>query len=78
MRRGVISSPKNCQKDFHWRVTRSNDAGGEVNGSAAGARDTSGCDSGAVHPAKVTTARTPIQIILTNAFPTVRQVAEWI
>jgi hypothetical protein len=50
---------------------RNNDAGGEINGSASGARDTSGCDRGAVHPAKLATTRNPRQNILTNAFLTV-------
>jgi hypothetical protein len=44
--------------------TRSNDGGGgEINGSSSGVRDTSACESGAVHPAKLATTTTPTQII---------------
>jgi hypothetical protein len=59
--------------------TRNNDAGGEINGSASGGRDTSGCERGAVHSAKLAVKRNPRQNILTNAFLTVPPgVAEWI
>jgi hypothetical protein len=51
--------------------TRTDDAGGEINGSASGARDTSGCDRGTVHSAKLATTRNPRQNILTNDFLTV-------
>ena len=58
--------------------TRSNDAGGEINGSDSGARDASGCDSGAVHPIKLATTRTPMQTIFTNTLLTVASVAAWV
>src|SRR5438477_7965211 len=56
------------QRGFAW----SNDDGGEINWSASARRDAVGCDSGAVHPAKLATTRAPIQTIFTNSFLTVQ------
>jgi hypothetical protein len=79
----ALSSEDTTDLRSQCGFTLSNVAGGEINGSASRARDTSGCDRGAVHPAKLATTRTPTQTILTNAiltnaFPTVASVAKWI